>query len=190
MKLIVCAILALVSAGAAYGLFRVAKRIYLAVGILGLIVSLTMFAVATATGGGKTPTPQITWDEGLHDNGSEISTNDPRVVTFRWTFASYVPAISTITIHAIERQARLDSDLFVVGSCNITDMSYGAQMSQDATNFLFYVEHSYVPPSPVETNGVYHLKAVGGGNMFVPIGLTIYSNERQMSPPKKEDEQP
>jgi len=190
MKLMIYAILALVSAAAAYRLFREFKRIYLAVGIMGLFVAFAMFAWATVSGGRKTPTPEITWDEGLHDNGSEISTNDPRVVTFRWTFATYIPAVATITIHAIERQARLDSDLFEVGSCNITDLSYIAQMPQDATNYLFYVEQSYIPPTPIQTNGVYHLKAVGGNSVFVPIGLTIYNDWRQISPPKKEDEQP
>ena len=143
-------------------------------------------AVAVIVGGTKAPLPQITWDSGLHDNGSEISTNDYRMITVKWIYDSWIPAAATFTLRAVPTTPNPDPSVdrtFEVASVPITNLQLYAIMELDATNYLFFAEQSFIPDQPVVTNGVYHLRCVGGENVWVPIGAKIYDGAECISPP-------
>lgn len=117
-------------------------------------------ALAIIIGGTKPPKPYIQWDEGLHDNGSYIDTNNLNRIEIRWTYEAWIPNIATFTLSAVERDS---TNLFTIGTAPITDRSLSAIMEREATNYLFFAEQSFVPDAPVVTNGVYHVKCVDGG---------------------------
>ena len=143
--------------------------------------------VALIVGGSKPARLMITWDDGLHDNGSRISTNDLRFVEIRWRYDAWIPDVATFTLSAIEiNSVNPDPNqdrLFVIGSCPITNRSMTVMMERDATNYMFFAEQSFIPDAPVVTNGVYHIKCVGGENVWVPVGLKIYGDGNVISPP-------
>ena len=130
----------------------------------------------------------ITWDDGLHNNGSVIDTNDLRRVELRWTFDEWIPSVATFTLSAIEKDTPnpdpSQDRLFVVGSCPISDGAMSVVMEHEATNYLFFAEQSFIPDAPVVTNGVYHIQCVGGTNVWIPVGLRIYDGERSVAPPE------
>lgn len=150
-------------------------------------VALSIFAViACYVGGTKPPNLNITWDEGLHNNGSLIDTNNMHHITIAWTYDFWIPTRSTLTVSAIPRNAKKSTDeLFVVASVPISDMSLEAYMTMDATNYLYFAEHSYIPDAPVLTNGVYQVYCVGGTNVWMPIGVKIYNGAERISPPRE-----
>jgi len=138
-------------------------------------------------GGTKVPRPMITWDAGIHDNGSEISTNDTRMIAVRWTYENWVPPVATFTLRAIPKTPNPDpsADMtFVVASVPITNMVLYAMMEMDATNYFYFAEQSFIPEAPVVTNGVYHIKCFGGNNVWVPHGLKIYGDGNCILPPE------
>ena len=146
-------------------------------------VALTLVAlVAIYVGGTKPPRLMIAWDSGLHDNGSSINTNDLRIVTVKWTYDSWIPNQATFTLRAALNNQPI-TELFEVASVPITNRTLTALMETDATNYLFYAEQSFIPDVPVVTNGVYHLRCVGGQNVWVPIGAKIYNEAECISPP-------
>lgn len=142
--------------------------------------ALTAVAVAAIIVGG-TKTPSVTWDEGLHDSGSEIDTNDFRYVTFKWTYDPWIPDVATFKISYVTRE-NPENEPVLLASCPITDLLLSVVMESDATNYLFFAEQSFIPDVPVVTNGVYHIQCVGGTNVWVPIGLRIYDGERSIAP--------
>ena len=148
-------------------------------------VAMGIFALlACYVAGTKPPEFNITWDTGLHNNGSAIDTNELHHISVAWTYDSWIPPRSTFTFSAIPRDAESTNELFVVASVPITDLSFEAYMEREATNYLYFAEHSYIPDVPVVTNGVYHVHCVGGTNIWVPIGLTIRNGATTISPPQ------
>ncbi len=145
-------------------------------------LALGALAVAAIIVGGTKP-PQATWDQGLHDAGSEIDTNDLRRVTFRWTYDAWIPDVATFKLSYVTKAAP-EPEPVLVASCPITDLILSVVMESDATNYLFFAEQSFIPDVPVVTNGVYHVQCVGGTNVWVPIGLKIYEGERSVAPPE------
>lgn len=143
--------------------------------------------VAIIVGGSKPVRLLIRWDEGLHDNGSLINTNDLRFVEIRWRYDAWIPDVATFTLSAIDINSvnpdPTEDRLTVIGSCPITDRSMTVMMERDATNYMFFAEQSFIPDAPVVTNGVYHIKCVGGENVWVPVGLKIYGDGNVISPP-------
>ena len=143
-------------------------------------------AIAINVGGTKPPKLYITWDTGLHDNGSEINTNDLRQIHIKWTYENWIPAVATFTLRAtpistVNPDPPVDRT-FEVASVPITNLQLYAIMEVDATNFLFFAEQSFIPDQPVVTNGVYHLRCVGGENVWVPIGAKIYDGVECIAP--------
>ena len=145
-------------------------------------LALGALAVAAIIVGGTKP-PQATWDQGLHDAGSEIDTNDMRRVTFRWTYEPWIPDVATFKLSYVTK-ADPEPEPVLVASCPITDLILSVVMESDATNYLFFAEQSFIPDVPVVTNGVYHVQCVGGTNVWIPIGLKIYEGERSIAPPE------
>ena len=138
--------------------------------------------IALIVGGTKPMGNLIRWDSGLHDDGSEISTNDLRMITVKWTFDSWIPNQATFTLRAALASEPI-TDLFEVATVPITNRILHAMLERDATNYLFYAEQSFIPDAPVVTNGVYHLRCVGGNDVWVPIGAKIYNEAECISPP-------
>jgi len=143
-------------------------------------VVMTLVALAAIYVGGTKPMGHlIRWDTGLHDDGSVMSTNDYRLITVKWTYDSWIPNQATFTLRAIPNTVNPDPSvdrMFEVASVPITNRTLTALMETDATNYLFYAEQSFIPDVPVVTNGVYHLRCVGGNDIWVPIGAKIYGD--------------
>ena len=151
------------------------------------VVLSIMGIIGIYVGGTKVSRPIITWDAGIHDNGSEISTNDTRMITVRWTYDNWVPPVATFTLRAIPTTPNQDTSVdrtFVVASVPITNMVLHAMMEMDATNYFYFAEQSFIPDAPVVTNGVYHIKCFGGNNVWVPQGLKIYGDGNAILPPQ------
>lgn len=137
--------------------------------------ALALMAVwALYVGGTKPVRPSITWDEGLHDAGSEISTNDLHDITVRWRFDPWIPPLSTVTVSACPIGG---SDAAEVASAPITNRLITARMELEATNYVYFVTHSYVPEPGIVTNGVYHVECFANTNhTWVPKGMAIYGD--------------
>ena len=148
---------------------------------------MTIVALAAIYVGGTKPMGHlIRWDAGLHDDGSFMSTNDYRMITVKWTFDSWIPNVATFTLKAIPTTVGHDPSVdrtFEVATVPITNRILHAMMEMDATNYIFFAEQSFIPDVPVVTNGVYHLRCVGGQNVWVPIGAKIYNEAECISPP-------
>ena len=142
--------------------------------------------IAIAVGANKPMGHLISWDAGLHNDGSFMSTNDYRFITVKWTFDSWIPNQATFTLKAIPTTPNPDPTVdrtFEVASVPITNRILHAMMEMDATNYLYFAEQSFIPDVPVVTNGVYHLRCVGGRDIWVPIGAKIYNDAECISPP-------
>ena len=147
------------------------------------VVVMSAVAVLAIIVGGTKPRLLITWDEGLHDAGSHIDTNNLHRVELAWTFDAWIPNVATFTLSAVEQG--LGSELFTVATVPITNRALTVMMEREATNYLFFAEQSFIPDAPVVTNGVYHIKCVGGENVWVPVGLKIYGDAELISPPSE-----
>lgn len=148
-----------------------------------------MILIATIVGGTKPsiPTAIIVWDDGLHDAGTKVDTNDLRTITFKWTYENWVPSVATVSIkaydiHTANPDPNVDRGFYVCNGVPITDRTAMVLMETDATNYCYYVSQSYIPDAPVVTNGVYHISAVGTNNVWIPIGLKIFEDSRIISP--------
>lgn len=134
-------------------------------------------AVAIAIGGSKPIRPLVVWDEGLSDDGTAVDADNPRMVEFRWRYASWVPSTATVTVEA---SGRLSADgtngIWVVGTAGVTNRALAVVMPSDATNYHYFVEQSYIPDAPVVTNGVFHLRCWGNRDAWVPKGVTVYAD--------------
>lgn len=157
----------------------------------------SMFGLMLCTiivGGTKTPVIEavIVWDDGLHDAGTTVDTNDLRNITFRWTYDNWIPTIATVSIkaydiHTVNQDPTVDRGFYVCNGVPITDESANVMMETDATNYCYFVSQSYMPDAPVVTNGVYHIQSVGTNNVWIPIGLKIFEDSRIISPYKGDD---
>lgn len=114
----------------------------------------------------------ISWDEGLHDAGSAVSADDPNALTVRWTFDSWVPPLSTVTLYACPPGG---SNAVEIADAPMTNLSITVLMAAAATNYAYLVTHSYVPAPSVVTNGVYRIDCFANASRtWVPKGVTAY----------------
>lgn len=155
----------------------------------------SLAAVAIAVGGSKPVRLLVAWDEGLSDDGTAASADDPRMVEFRWRHASWVPAFATVTVSAAGRPgADGTNGIWVVGTAGVTNRALSAVMPSDATNYHYFVSQSYIPDAPVVTNGVFHLQCWGDREVWTPKGVRVYDGRggpwRRISPPEGAAEPP
>lgn len=130
-------------------------------------------------GGVKPPKAYISWDEGLYDAGSKVDTNDLNRITFRWRYEPWIPPISTVTVSALPIGS---SNSFEVASAPITNLTLTASMETEATNYVYFVTHSYTPDPADKTNGVYHIDCFNTTNRtWVPKGVVIMKDGRPAS---------
>lgn len=156
-----------------------------------LLIMIPLAIGAIIVGGTKPSTPkaQVYWDEGLRDNGTEIDTNNLQQITFRWTREDWVPPVAVVRGYAWHKSVGtptgFDNSITIFSNVPVTAGQAIVMMEQDATNYVYYVEQSYIPDAPVVTNGVYHIHAVGTNSVWIPIGLTIKEDSRIISPHKE-----
>lgn len=145
--------------------------------------AMSMLAVAAIIiGGTKPPTVNVTWDDYFTaPKSATVDTNDLRHIDFAWDLAHGVPSFATATLSAVPAT---NGELTAITTVPMTNRALSVIMPTDATNYLYWMECSFIPDAPVVTNGVYHLRCVGGDDVWVPIGITIYNDGRQISPPE------
>ena len=140
----------------------------------------------------------ITWDTGLSDDytyitnaiapcaqypeGVELETNDLRVLMVKWTKAVYVPDFSTVTFYGLPR-SNPEAEMTALFTCSVTNLCYPVLMPDQVTNFVYFMENSYIPDAPTRTNGVYHIEAAKinsdedaetNNNVFtIPLGTSF-----------------
>lgn len=145
--------------------------------------------VAIIVGGTKPPGLICTWDDGFALRSAVADTNDLRIASFAWRVMPYVPPTATATLSAIELHTyNPDPEvnrLFTVATVPMTNCALRAIMPLGATNYMYWMECSYIPDAPVVTNGVYHLRCVGGRDIWVPLGVEIYREAELISPPSE-----
>ena len=144
-------------------------------GMCGLAGFLVAFCVWY--GGGKS----ITFDTGLRDNGSWASNNTVHV---SWTYIG-IPSASSVYI--AYRETNTTNAWEDLGETVASALVWEATV-QNATNYDYLVYSTYVPPSPVHTNGVwqgpvYETKKRVGANSFVVIGAEVREHGCTIAPP-------
>lgn len=149
------------------------------------LVAAAFVVGAVFYGGSKS----IRWDVGLRDNGTEI-TND--TVTVRWTYTG-IPSASSVFIDV--RECGSDGEWQNLGETVASALEWTGTLA-NATNYDYLVYTTYVPPSPVHTNGVwvgpvYETKKRQGAQSFILINGVIREHGKAIAPPnakRKEEE--
>ena len=137
-------------------------------------------------GGGKT---SFSFDTGLRDNGSYAKNN---TVYVAWTYTG-IPSASSLYVAYRERGT--NNKWADLGETVVSALVWEGTLA-NATNYEYLVYTTYVPPSPVHTNGVwqgpaYETKERRGANSFIIIGAEVREHGRAIAPPnakRKEDE--
>ena len=169
---------------------------------------LSFAAIVTVLyGGSKIKNLDITWDNGLSDNysyitnaiapcdqypeGIELETNDLKVLVVKWSKAIYVPDFSTVTFYGLPR-SNPEGDMTQLFTCSVTNYVYPVLMPDQVTNFVYYMENSYIPDAPTRTNGVYHIDAAKIDSdvdldamskiLTVPLGTSIQGDDTRIVP--------
>jgi len=139
-----------------------------------------------------TPTPEATivFDTSLYDDGS-VATND--CPTIRWTYDPWI-ANDVLHIEARPKGSTNETDWIQYYVGRVTDASWTGYIPA-CTGMTICVWSEYVQPSPVSTNGVYHLEYLsvpldyvqdaGDLRMWDLLRTPIYDadEKRLMSPP-------
>lgn len=134
--------------------------------------------------GATKPVVEVSWDWGFASpRGVEVDTNDTRLVTFSWSVADGVPSFAKARLSAVDRSDASEG-MTLVAEVPMSDCGLSALMEPAATNYLYFMECSYIPDAGVVTNGVYHVRCVGGRNVWIPIGLEIHARGEAISPPE------
>lgn len=139
---------------------------------------LLMFVGAILYGGSK---PTVKFDDGLHDNGTEITNDTVRV---RWTYSG-IPAASSVFIDY--RESGSDGEWLNLGETLASALGWDGTLA-NATNYDYWVYSTYVPPIPVYTNGVwvgqtYETKSRIGAKAFLILNGRISEHGRTIAPP-------
>lgn len=152
--------------------------------------ALIALAIAGAVYCGNPVKPKpltVAWDEGYIGGTAYVPTNAANVAEFRWRVGVGVPATATADFFAVARSqfsADGTNTLFSIGSTTMGAGEFAAQMAGAATNYLYWAACGYIPPASMKTNGVYHVKCVGGVNSrLVPLGLELWADGVRVSPP-------
>lgn len=136
------------------------------------------------------PSARIAFDAGLYDDGS-VATND--YPTIRWRYDPWIAA-DVLHIDARPKGSTNDADWIGYHVGRVSDASWTGHMPA-CTGMAIHVWSEYVPPSPVTTNGVYHLDYLAppldcgpgpaGRRAWVPLRTPVYdaAERRLMSPP-------
>lgn len=137
----------------------------------------------------------VTWDEtlengawvdeetGLTHNATYVSNT---VVHITWV-AKYgdVQLADPVYVYARELSSTNDADWVQISDDGLTvgDLSFTLE-GNNLTNYMYYVHTEYVPPSPVVTNGVYHLSGFDAPqtNRFISLKVQIIADGETIAP--------
>ncbi len=141
-----------------------------------LVIWALLFGV-TLYGTTKSP---FVWGQYIHDAGTSAEprswvTND--LVHIEW-YAPTLPADDTVFVAYKELNGTNDwQDL--EGVYWLIGDGMGEFTFANATNYQFFVYSEYIPPSPVVTNGVYHLSGFTDWQKerFAPIKVTVTATD-------------
>ena len=136
-------------------------------------------------GGSKT----MTFDVGLSDNGSWVSNDTVHVA---WTYTG-IPSASTL--YVAYRESGTTNDWADLGETVVSALVWEGTLA-NATNYDYIVYTTYIPPSPVHTNGVwvgpvYETKKRQGAQSFIIVNGVIREHGKAIAPPnakRKEEE--
>lgn len=131
----------------------------------------------------------ITFDAGLRDNGSWASNDTVHVA---WTYTG-IPSASSL--YVAYRESGTTNEWADLGETVVSALSWEGTLA-NATNYDYLVYTTYVPPSPVHTNGVwvgpvYETKKRQGAQSFIVINGVIREHGKAIAPPnakRKEEE--
>ena len=136
--------------------------------------------------GGSKPT--VKFDDGLRDNGTEITNDTVRV---RWTYSG-IPAASSVFIDY--RANGSDGEWLNLGETLASALEWSGTLA-NATNYDYWIYSTYIPPVPVHTNGVwvgqaYDTKGRLGARGFIILNGKVQEHGRTIAPPgaKRKDE--
>ena len=149
------------------------------------VLAVVAVCGAIMYGGSK---PTVKFDDGLRDNGTEITNDTVRV---RWTYSG-IPAASSVFIDY--RESGSTNDWLNLGETVASALEWSGTLA-NATNYDYWVYSTYVPPVPVHTNGVwvgqaYETKSRVGAKAFLILNGKIQEHGRTIAPPaaKRKDE--
>jgi len=117
-----------------------------------------------------TPSATIVFDTSLYNNGS-VATND--YPTICWTYDQLI-ANDVLHIDARPKGSTNATDWIQYYEGHVIDASWTGYMPS-CTGMTIYVWSEYVQPSPVSTNGVYHLEYLS-----VPLDYVQESEDLRM----------
>jgi len=134
--------------------------------------------------------PQITWDTGLHNNGSTFDTNTWKTVNFRWTKEQQVIATDAVYFAAKHRD-HPELEWTEIGQSTAGQLSWSYTFSgtEIATNYQYYA----FMLGDVHTNGVWLgtvlqkvTPGAGGPDKMVIIKGSLDVNGKVIAPFKEE----
>ena len=141
------------------------------------LVAAAFVVGAVFYGGSKS----FSFDVGLRDNGSWASNDTVHVA---WTYTG-IPSASSL--YVAYRESGTASDWADLGETVVSALSWEVTLA-NATNYDYLVYTTYVPPSPVHTNGVwvgpvYETKKRVGAQSFIVINGVIREHGKAIAPP-------
>ena len=149
------------------------------------VLAVVAVCGAIMYGGSK---PTVKFDDGLRDNGTEITNDTVRV---RWTYSG-IPAASSVFIDY--RESGSTNKWLNLGETLASALEWSGTLA-NATNYDYWVYSTYVPPVPVHTNGVwvgqaYETKSRVGAKGFIILNGKVQEHGRTIAPPaaKRKDE--
>lgn len=154
-------------------------------GRVGALLAAGLVLCAVFYGGSK----HIRFDTGLTDNGSMIANGTVHVA---WRYSG-IPSGSSLYIdYRLEGSTNEWENL---AETTVAALEWNGTLA-DATNYEYYVYTTYVPPTPVHTNGVwqgqvYETKGHRGANAFILLGGKLKEHGATIAPPRakrKDDE--
>jgi len=185
------------SAFAAYGIVKMYRNLrrsglsVLSAIFFSAYVLVVAYAGNDANKPDQAPSANLVFDTSLYNNGS-VATND--YPSIKWTYDPWI-ANDVLHIDARPKESTNDSEWVTYYTGRPYDMLWTGYMP-GCTGMTIYVWSEYVQPSPVSTNGVYHLDylsspldydpASGDMRSWILLRTPIYdsSENRLMSPPE------
>lgn len=158
--------------------------------LLAGVFAIAFLCIGWLYGGSKTGVT-VRYMTGLRDNGT-YGTNDTTMV-FKWVKDGivYVPDYAAVFFRYCPTDADHDEDggWNTLGMATVGDYTATFETPDNVTNYIYEVVYDYVPPTPVQTNGVWKYETSGGvvrtnGESFVhsPVGSRVTGDGNPITP--------
>ena len=142
------------------------------------IIFLAIYAIPLTFYAGTKHAWKFTFDTGLHDNGSYVTNT---TVCAAWTHDLTV--LDGDTLYVDYRPVGTTNEWIMFFETTVGSNRVCGELT-NATNMEFYVYSEYLPPSPVVTNGIYHLSGFDrpSTNAYVTVQVIIKGNSVTIAP--------